>query len=93
MASLCESGNQPSDVERTKHKAEENKWEEISQVERTICTLEEKKMYGVVIRSRVPTINEDEKCAVYHLVKEKQKHVKFITNLQTAVGKTLNTNN
>ncbi|KAJ4431246.1 hypothetical protein ANN_19843 [Periplaneta americana] len=77
----------------SRHKTEGNKWEEIRQVKRTICTLQEKKMYGVVIRSKVPTINEDEKCALYHLVKEKQKHVKFITNLQTAAGKTLNTNN
>ncbi|KAJ4426115.1 hypothetical protein ANN_26924 [Periplaneta americana] len=78
----------------SRHKTEGNKWEEIRQVKRTICTLQEKTMYGVVIRSKVPTINEDEKCALYHLVKEKQKqHVRFITNLQTAAGKTLNTNN
>ncbi|KAJ4437704.1 hypothetical protein ANN_17849 [Periplaneta americana] len=78
----------------SRHKTEGNKWEEIRQVKRTICTLQEKTMYEVVIRSKVPTINEDEKCALYHLVKEKQKqHVKFIRNLQTAAGKTLNTNN
>ncbi|KAJ4433686.1 hypothetical protein ANN_15997 [Periplaneta americana] len=49
-------------------------------------------MHGVMVRARVPTIHEEERCALYHLVKEKRKsRIKYIEQLRTAEGKIANT--
>ncbi|KAJ4440325.1 hypothetical protein ANN_08464 [Periplaneta americana] len=70
-----------------------NKWQEILNIKSTICALQQKFMDGVKIRARTPTVSEDERCALYHLVKEKRNAMtKHISHLQTTEGTELTSN-
>ncbi|KAJ4444820.1 hypothetical protein ANN_06617 [Periplaneta americana] len=70
-----------------------NKWQEILNIKSTICALQQKFMDGVKIRARTPTVSEDERCALYHLVKEKRNaRTKHISHLQTTEGTQLTSN-
>ncbi|KAJ4437581.1 hypothetical protein ANN_17726 [Periplaneta americana] len=70
-----------------------NKWQEILNIKSTICALQQKFMDGVKIRARTPTVSEDERCALYHLVKEKRNaRTKYISHLQTTEGTQLTSN-
>ncbi|KAJ4430752.1 hypothetical protein ANN_19343 [Periplaneta americana] len=73
-------------------KMEGNKWKDIMETKLKICEIHKKLMHGVMVRARVPTIHEEERCALYHLVKEKRKsRIKYIEQLRTAEGKIANT--
>ncbi|KAJ4440715.1 hypothetical protein ANN_08863 [Periplaneta americana] len=73
-------------------KPEGNKWKDIVETKLKICEIHKKLMHGVMVRARVPTIHEEERCALYHLVKEKRKsRTKYIEQLRTAEGKIANT--
>ncbi|KAJ4440275.1 hypothetical protein ANN_08414 [Periplaneta americana] len=66
---------------------------EILNIKSTICALQQKFMDGVKIRARTPTVSEDERCALYHLVKEKRNaRTKYISHLQTTEGTQLTSN-
>ncbi|KAJ4441193.1 hypothetical protein ANN_11044 [Periplaneta americana] len=70
-----------------------NKWQEILNIKSTICALQQKFMDGVKIRARTPTVSEDERCALYHPVKEKRNaRTKHISHLQTTEGTELTSN-
>ncbi|KAJ4445054.1 hypothetical protein ANN_06853 [Periplaneta americana] len=70
-----------------------NKWQDILNIKSTICALQQKFMDGVKIRARTPTVSEDERCALYHLVKEKRNaRTKHISHFQTTEGTELTSN-
>ncbi|KAJ4451297.1 hypothetical protein ANN_02758 [Periplaneta americana] len=70
-----------------------NKWQDILNIKSTICALQQKFKDGVKIRARTPTVSEDERCALYYLVKEKRNaRTKHISHLQTTEGTQLTSN-
>ena len=72
------------------HNINGNKWQDITETKTKICVLHKQIMNGVLVRARIPTVTEDERCTLYHLVKEKQHDKsRYISKLQTSDGNTI----
>lgn len=65
---------------------------EIQVIKQHIYKLNEQYLQGAVIRAYIPSVTEEEKCTIYHVVKEKQNgQRKYISQLKTDEGTVLKT--